>query len=121
MQLIIGLNKKLNLYIDELIKSENVKKNRMQIDLEFPIDRLIQYITQYNNFINDGEKFYRKFNVILNSYENEKQCESKLPLEFKRLKTDIDVAIDKFKVAYKPVEINGSKMKEILYGIHEFQ
>ena len=116
-----NVNKKLNLYIDELIKSENVKKNRMQIDLEFPIDRLIQYITQYNNFINDGEKFYRKFNVILNSYENEKQCESKLPLEFKRLKTDIDVAIDKFKVAYKPVEINGSKMKEILYGIHEFQ
>ncbi len=93
----------------------------MQIELSFPIDRLIIFITQYNNFINDGEKFYQKFNIILNSYENEKQCESKLPLEFKKLKSDIDIAIEKFKVAYKPVEVNGSKLKEILYGINEFQ
>jgi hypothetical protein len=93
----------------------------MLINLEFPIDRLIQFITQYNGFINEGEKFYQKFNIILNSYENEKQCESKLPLEFKKLKQDITVAIDKFNVAYKPVEINGTKLKEILYGINEFQ
>ena len=56
-----------------------------------------------------------------NSYENEKQCESKLPLEYKKLKSDIKVAIEKFNVAYRPVEVNGSKMKEILYGINEFQ
>jgi len=56
----------------------------------------------------------------LNSYENEKQCETKLPLEYKKLKTDIDVAINKFNIAYKPVEINGTKMKEILYGLNEF-
>ena len=59
----------------------------MLINLEFPIDRLIQFITQYNNFINEGEKFYQKFEIILNSYENEKQCETKLPLEYKKLKT----------------------------------
>ena len=44
-----------------------------------------------------------------------------LPLEYKRLKSDIDIAIEKFNVAYRPVEINGTKMKEILYGINEFQ
>jgi hypothetical protein len=42
-----------------------------------------------------------------------------LILEFSQ--QDIKVAIYKFNVAYRPVEINGSKMKEILYGINEFQ
>ena len=54
------------------------------------------------------------------SAENEKQCESKLPMEYKKLKADIDIAINKFNVAYKPVEVNGTKMKEILYGLNEF-
>lgn len=115
------VNNQLETYIISMDKAEGIKKNKMLINLEFPIDRLIQFITQYNNFINEGEKFYRKFSIILNSYENEKQCESKLPLEYKRLKMDIDIAIEKFNVAYRPVEINGTKMKEILYGINEFQ
>jgi hypothetical protein len=111
----------LNTYVIAMDKATGVQKNKMLINLEFPIDRLIQFITQYNTFINEGEKFYQKFSIILNSYENEKQCESKLPLEYKRLKSDIDIAIEKFNVAYRPVEINGTKMKEILYGINEFQ
>lgn len=112
---------RLDAYLITMEKTTGVQKNRMLINLEFPIDRLIQFITQYNNFINEGEKFYQKFNIILNSYENEKQCESKLPLEYKKLKSDVLVAVEKFNVAYRPVEINGSKMKEILYGINEFQ
>lgn len=112
---------KLDAYLESMNKAEGVQKNKMLINLEFPIDRLIQFITQYNNFINEGEKFYQKFEIILNSYENEKQCESKLPLEYKKLKADITIAIDKFNVAYRPVEVNGSKMKEVLYGINEFQ
>ncbi|WP_338375704.1 hypothetical protein [uncultured Flavobacterium sp.] len=115
------VSSQLDAYLIAMEKAEGVQKNKMLINLEFPIDRLIQFITQYNNFINEGEKFYQKFSIILNSYENEKQCESKLPLEYKRLKSDIDIAIDKFNVAYRPVEINGTKMKEILYGINEFQ
>lgn len=112
---------KLEAFIFTIGKSENLKKRKLQIEVEFPIDRLIQFIGTYNNFISSGEQFYQKFSIILNSYENEKQCESKLPIEYSKLKSDIDVAIDKFNVAYKPVEINGSKMKEILYGINEFQ
>jgi len=112
---------KLESYLETMKKAEGAQKNKLLINLEFPIDRLIQFITQYNNFINEGEKFYQKFETILNSYENEKQCESKLPLEYKKLKADIKIAIDKFNVAYRPVEVNRSKMKEILYGINEFQ
>jgi len=93
---------------------------RMQIDLNFPIDRLLQFITQYNSFIDQGGKFYEKFKIILDSYENEQQCSSSLPPAYIKLKTDIDIAIEKFNTAYKPVEINGSKMKEILYGINEY-
>lgn len=112
---------KLDEYLATMGRAEGVQKNKMLINLEFPIDRLIQFITQYNAFINEGEQFYQKFETILNSYENEKQCESELPIEYKRLKDEIKVAVDKFNVAYRPVEINGSKMKEILYGINEFQ
>lgn len=111
---------KLNAYIEGMKKSPPQKQLKLQIDIEFPIDRLIQFVTQYNDFINEGGKFYQKFNTILNSYENQKQCETKLPIEYKKLKDDITIAVEKFNVAYKPVEINGSKMKEILYGINEF-
>jgi len=93
----------------------------MQIDLNFPIDRLLQFIVEYNRFIDQGGKFYEKFKIILDSYENEQQCSSSLPPAYKKLKTNIDVAIEKFNTAYKPVEINGSKMKEILYGINEYE
>lgn len=111
---------KMEEYLTKLKTTTGTTQYKMQVNLEFPIDRLLQFIIQYNNFIDQGGKFYEKFKIILNSYENEKQCESKLPLEYKKLKSDIDVAIDKFNIAYKPVEVNGTKMKEILYGLNEF-
>ena len=120
-----SVHEKLQNYLDilaELINdgSKQYKVHKMQINLEFPIDRLLQFITQYNNFIDQGGKFYEKFKIILDSYENESQCQSSLPPEYGKLKSDINIAIEKFNTAYKPVEINGSKMKEILYGISEY-
>jgi hypothetical protein len=114
------VTQKMEEYLTTMKKATGTAQYKMQVNLEFPIDRLLQFITQYNNFIDQGGKFYEKFKIILNSYENEKQCETKLPLEYKKLKADIDVAIDKFNIAYKPVEVNGTKMKEILYGLNEF-
>ena len=114
------VTQKMEEYLNKMKTSTGTAQYKMQVNLEFPIDRLLQFITQYNNFIDQGGKFYEKFKIILNSYENEKQCESKLPLEYKKLKADVDVAIDKFNIAYKPVEVNGTKMKEILYGLNEF-
>ncbi|AFL81080.1 hypothetical protein Aeqsu_1595 [Aequorivita sublithincola DSM 14238] len=92
----------------------------LQINLEFPIDRLLQFITEYNNFINESVNFYEKFGIMLSSYENEQQCASKTPVEYTRLKEGITITIDKFNTAYKPVEINGTKMKQLLYGISEY-
>lgn len=108
-------------YLTNLKTQQGPQLYTSQVNIVFPIDRLLQFIAQYNNFIDQGSKFYEKFKIILNSYENEKQCETKLPLEYKKLKDDIDVAINKFNIAYKPVEVNGTKMKEILYGINEFE
>lgn len=120
-----AVRERLNRYLDELDKaikdpSERYRAHKMQINLEFPIDRLLQFITIYNSHIDQGGKFYEKFGIMLNSYENEEQCATKIPLEYKRLKENITVSIKKFNTAYKPVEINGSKMKQILYGINEF-
>ncbi len=114
------VTKKMNDYLARMKNESGSAQYRMQVDVEFPIDRLLQFITQYNNFIDQGAKFYEKFRIILESYENQKQCESRLPHEYKKLRSDIDLAILKFNTAYKPVEINGTKMKEILYGLNEF-
>lgn len=115
----------LNAYLDTFNKYRNdeeqqFKLRKMLIDLEFSIDRLLQFITMYNNHIDQGSKFYEKFGIMLNSYENEKQCATKIPLEYQKLKDNIQISINKFNTAYKPVEINGSKMKQILYGINEY-
>jgi len=112
---------KMEEYLLKIKSAAGTTQYKLQVNMEFPIDRLLQFITQYNNFIDQGGEFYQKFKIILGSYENETQCESKLPMEYKKLKSDIDVAIQKFNVAYKPVEVNGTKMKEILYGLNEFE
>ena len=114
------ITQKMEEYLAKMKTSTGASQYKMQVNMEFPIDRLLQFITQYNNFIDQGGKFYEKFKIILSSYENEKQCETRLPAEYNKLKADIDVAINKFNVAYKPVEVNGTKMKEILYGLNEF-
>lgn len=112
-------------YIEALNKAlldeeKRYKAHKMQVNLEFPIDRLLQFITQYNAFIDQGAKFYEKFGIMLSSYENEEQCSAQIPADYKNLKVSIDVAIEKFHTAYKPVEINGSKMKEVIYGLNEY-
>lgn len=114
------ITQKTNEYMNKMRLSTGSTQYKLQVNIDFPIDRLLQFIGQYNNFIDQGARFYEKFGIILNSYENEKKCDSKLPIEYKRLKIDVDSAIEKFNIAYKPLEINGSKMKEILYGLNEF-
>ncbi len=115
----------LNSYLEILNKiiiddSQRYKAHKMQINLEFPIDRLLQFIIQYNLHIDQVAKFYEKFGIMLNSYENEDQCASKIPPGYIKLKANIKTSIETFNTAYKPVEINGSKMKQVLYGISEY-
>lgn len=114
----------LNIYMQKLneavaVKEMAAKINKLQVNLEFQVDRLLQFIGQYNNFIEQGERYYGKFKLVLNNYANKQACSGVIPQEYMKLADDIDIAINKFKTAYKPVEVNGSKLKELLYGINE--
>jgi hypothetical protein len=54
---------------------------------------------------------------MLDSYQNEDLCLESIPVEFVELKESINTTIEKFNNTYKPVELNGSKMKQLLYGV----
>lgn len=116
----------LNVYMQKLsdavaAKEMAAKVNKLQVNLEFQVDRLLQFIGQYNNFIEQGERYYGKFKLVLNNYANKQLCSGVIPQEYTKLADDIDIAINKFKTAYRPVEVNGSKLKELLYGINEIE
>ncbi len=99
--------------------SRTRKVYKMQVDLEFSIDRLLQFMEKYNAFISQGEKYYQKFQTILNNYTNESVCQSQLPRQFTDLKKDIEMSILKFNEAYNISELQGSKLKDLMYGLSE--
>jgi hypothetical protein len=112
----------LNTYIENMEEdlgdpSLNYKAYKKQVDLEFSIDRLLQFMNKYNVFISQGEKYYQKFKTILNNYTNDAVCESQLPHQFSDLKEDIDDSIAKFDEAYNISELRGSKLKDLMYGL----
>lgn len=101
---------------DEIIRNHLYKQI---INLEFSVDRLINFINRYNAFISQGEKYYQKFLVIVQNYPNEEPCREQLPREFSQLKQDIEFSISKFNEAYNISALRGSKLKDLLYGFSE--
>lgn len=95
------------------------KAIKLQVELEFAVDRLINFINKYNAFIEQGAKYYQKFEVIISNYPNEEECKAKLPIEFDALKRDINYSIDRFNEAYDISALRGSKLKDLLYGFSE--
>ena len=85
----------------ELIKSIS--------NLEFSIDRLLDFLNKYSAFIAQGEKYYQKFQVIVSNYQNESVCSSQLPHQFNTLKQDINYSIEKFNEAYKVYRLEFTK------------
>jgi hypothetical protein len=92
--------------------------NRAQVNLEFSTQRVAEFINQYINFITLGTQYYQKFHQILTNYEEESSCSENLPHSFEQLKKDIEATIDKFQSTYQLPEIQGSRMKDLLYGIY---
>ncbi|NNK72797.1 MAG: hypothetical protein HKO94_06365 [Flavobacteriaceae bacterium] len=109
-----------NLKVSSAVPGQSFNVHRKTIDLEFPIDQLLQFINEYNSFIDQGTKFYEKFNIMLESYDSKSRCHDQIPYQFSALKSSIQTSIEKFNTAYRPVEVNGSKMKEVLYGVSAF-
>jgi hypothetical protein len=88
-------------------------------NLQFAIDRILLFINRYSDFVNQGNEYYKKFAKITENYENEKTCAEAVPDQFKQLKDDIEQTIDKFNSAYRMPEVQGSKLKDMLYGTVE--
>jgi hypothetical protein len=89
---------------------------KKQVNLEFSVDRLLDYINKYSTFVTSGEKYYQKFKGIVSSYENQVKCADKLPRQFADLQKDIDISIEKFNNSYNITELKGSKWKDLIYG-----
>lgn len=92
---------------------------KAETNLQFAIDRVVMFITRYSDFVNQGAEYYKKFAKIADSYEHEKTCESVLPDEFRQLKSDIEQTLEKFNSAYRMPEVQGSRLKDMLYGATE--
>ena len=95
----------------------NRELDRARIDLEFSTQRVAEFITSYNNFVTQGTQYYQKFDNIVSTYENEDACQGKLPRQFGELKFDIKSTIEKFNNTYNLPEIQGSRMRDLLYGM----
>jgi hypothetical protein len=89
---------------------------KKQVNLEFAVDRLVDYINKYSSFVAQGEKYYQKFKTIVGTYENQAKCAKQLPKQFDDLRKDIDISIEKFNNSYNLTELKGSKLKDLIYG-----
>lgn len=92
---------------------------RQQVNLRFAIDRVVHFIEKYTLIVAQGNDYYKKFARIVDGYQNERSCAPNLPTPFEQLKVDIRITLDKFNHAYALPEIQGSRLKELLYGLPE--
>jgi len=90
-----------------------------ETNLRFSIDRILQFIYRYGDFVNQGNDYYQKFAGIIRPYETGQPCPDILPAAFGQLKTNIEGTIEKFNSAYRMPEVQGSKLKDMLYGSAE--
>ena len=89
------------------------------VNIEFATQRVSDFITKYSNFIGQGTQYYQKFDHIVNTYQHEDACQAQLPSQFAELKTDISSTIEKFNNTYNLPEIQGSRLKDLMYGVGE--
>lgn len=97
----------------------NTQNIKSKIGLEFATTRVADMISKYRNYVTQGIQYYQKFDSIMSSYSNEQACQAKLPRQFSELKFDIKSTIEKFQNTYSIAEIEGSKLKDLMYGFVE--
>ncbi len=114
------LNSLLDSYINRAINesiSSSAAQRKASTNLQFAIDRIIHFLDKYCTFVAQGNEYYKKFGKIAGGYSHEKTCSEVLPESFNRLKSDIELTLEKFNSAYNLPEIQGSRLKDLLYGI----
>ncbi len=86
------------------------------INLEFAVDRLLDYLNFYDAVLNDGRHMYRESELVLQHLTKVENCTSSVPEELLELGEDISIAVERFDKAYETVELKGSRLKDLLYG-----
>ncbi len=119
-----SLNEALDAYVLKI--EEQLKNNptgtqslKMKSNLDFATNRVADMVNKYRTYVTQGTQYYRKFDNIISSYQNENACQEKLPRQFTELKFDIKTTIEKFTNTYTLPEIEGSKLKDLMYGLME--
>ncbi len=93
-----------------------ISLSRELVNIEFATQRVAEFIGGYSSFIGQGQQYYQKFDGIMSAYQHEQTCRSQLPRSFDDLKQDINSTIDKFQNTYALPEIQGSRLKDLMYG-----
>ncbi len=88
-----------------------------EINLEFATRRVADFIIKYSDFTNRGIQYYQKFDNIISNYENESTCQNVIPRQFSELQFDIKSTIEKFNNTYNLPEIQGSRLKDLMFGL----
>lgn len=99
--------------------SLTVNTTRLLVDMEFATQRVIDFISRYSQFIGEGTQYYQKFDNIVTTYEHEKTCGDDIPRQFGEMKSDIRSTIEKFRNTYDLPELQGSRLKDLMYGVVE--
>lgn len=97
----------------------SIEASREIVNVEFATQRVSGMIGQYSDFIASGTQYYQKFEGIVSGYEHEEVCEAQLPRQFGELQTDIRSTISKFTNTYDLPELQGSRLKDLMFGISE--
>ncbi len=90
--------------------------SRELVNIDFATQRVADFIGKYSDFIGQSRQYYQKFGAIISSYQNEEACTAQLPHSFEDLKKDINATLDKFQNTYALPEIQGSRLKDLMYG-----
>lgn len=91
-------------------------RHKTETNLLFALERINQFIIRYTDFVNLGNEYYKKFSKITETYGNDPTCAEQLPDAFRQLEKDIQQTLNKFNTAYRLPEVQGSKLKEMLFG-----
>ncbi|MBK8491195.1 MAG: hypothetical protein IPL49_09990 [Saprospirales bacterium] len=92
---------------------------RDHINLEFSVDRLLNFMRNYQVHIQQGGRYYQKFQLILDHHTLRAACQKNLPEAWMQLRFEINQSVESFHKAYEVPEFKGSSLKDLLYGFTE--
>jgi hypothetical protein len=97
--------------------SQHLAHQQSKTHLLFSIERIVRFIDRYCAFVNQCKEYYKKFARITDSYNQNQACAATLSGALDQIRSDIRITLDKFNSAYNLPEMQGSRLKDLLYGI----